>query len=89
MAAWAASNGEAIHTQTFLGHPVACAAAVAVIQHIRGEHCSRVRERGEALVRAFGARVHRGRGLIRAVEIKGDAIGAMRHLLELVPLYKG
>ncbi|KAJ1473323.1 acetylornithine transaminase, partial [Baffinella frigidus] len=84
MAAWAASKGEAIHTQTFLGHPVACAAALAVIEQIRGkEHCDRVRERGEALVKAFGPRAHRGRGLIRAVEIKVDAIGAMRHLLEL------
>jgi 4-aminobutyrate aminotransferase/(S)-3-amino-2-methylpropionate transaminase len=30
MDAWGASKGEALHTQTFLGHPVGCAAALAV-----------------------------------------------------------
>ena len=31
MDAWGASRGEAIHTQTFLGHPLGCAAALACI----------------------------------------------------------
>ena len=34
-AAWPASNGEAIHTSTFLGHPVGCAMALAQIQEIQ------------------------------------------------------
>ena len=34
-AAWPRSNGEAIHTSTFLGHPVGCAMALAQIQEIR------------------------------------------------------
>jgi len=34
-AAWPASNGEAIHTSTFLGHPVGCAMALAQIAEIR------------------------------------------------------
>jgi 4-aminobutyrate aminotransferase-like enzyme len=34
-AAWPASGGEAIHTSTFLGHPVGCAMALAQIQEIR------------------------------------------------------
>lgn len=34
-AAWPASTGEAIHTSTFLGHPVGCAMALAQIQEIR------------------------------------------------------
>jgi 4-aminobutyrate aminotransferase-like enzyme len=34
-AAWPASNGEAIHTSTFLGHPVGCAMALANIAEIR------------------------------------------------------
>ena len=34
-AAWPASNGEAIHTSTFLGHPVGCAMALAQIQEIK------------------------------------------------------
>ena len=33
-AAWPASRGEAIHTSTFLGHPVGCAMALAQIQEI-------------------------------------------------------
>ncbi len=34
-AAWPVSNGEAIHTSTFLGHPVGCAMALAQINEIR------------------------------------------------------
>jgi 4-aminobutyrate aminotransferase/(S)-3-amino-2-methylpropionate transaminase len=33
-AAWPVSEGEAIHTSTFLGHPVGCAMALAQIQEI-------------------------------------------------------
>ncbi len=36
-AAWPASNGEAIHTSTFLGHPVGCAMALANIAEIRAK----------------------------------------------------
>ena len=34
-AAWPPSTGEAIHTSTFLGHPVGCAMALAQIKEIR------------------------------------------------------
>jgi 4-aminobutyrate aminotransferase-like enzyme len=34
-AAWPTSTGEAIHTSTFLGHPVGCAMALAQIDEIR------------------------------------------------------
>jgi 4-aminobutyrate aminotransferase / (S)-3-amino-2-methylpropionate transaminase / 5-aminovalerate transaminase len=37
-AAWPASTGEAIHTSTFLGHPVGCAMALAQIDEIRRLH---------------------------------------------------
>jgi 4-aminobutyrate aminotransferase-like enzyme len=33
--AWPASRGEAIHTSTFLGHPVGCAMALAQIEEVR------------------------------------------------------
>jgi 4-aminobutyrate aminotransferase-like enzyme len=36
-AAWPASQGEAIHTSTFLGHPVGCAMALAQIQVLKQE----------------------------------------------------
>ena len=38
MEAWPRSRGEAIHTSTFLGNPVACAAALASISVLRDEH---------------------------------------------------
>jgi 4-aminobutyrate aminotransferase-like enzyme len=34
MDAWPASHGEALHTQTFLGHPASCAAALAALRVI-------------------------------------------------------
>jgi 4-aminobutyrate aminotransferase-like enzyme len=34
-AAWPASTGEAIHTSTYLGHPVGCAMALAQIEELR------------------------------------------------------
>jgi len=34
-AAWPASQGEAIHTSTFLGHPVGCAMALAQIREVQ------------------------------------------------------
>jgi 4-aminobutyrate aminotransferase-like enzyme len=38
--AWPASRGEAIHTSTFLGHPVGCAMALAQIQEIENRDLS-------------------------------------------------
>lgn len=37
-AAWPAATGEAIHTSTFLGHPVGCAMALAHIEEIERHH---------------------------------------------------
>ena len=37
-AAWPPSDGEAIHTSTFLGHPVGCAMALAQITEIEQRH---------------------------------------------------
>jgi 4-aminobutyrate aminotransferase/(S)-3-amino-2-methylpropionate transaminase len=37
MEAWPKSKGEAIHTSTFLGHPLGCAAALAAIAVLRDE----------------------------------------------------
>src|SRR6185295_14041328 len=34
-AAWPVSSGEAVHTSTFLGHPVGCAMALAQIGEVR------------------------------------------------------
>ncbi|MEM9105551.1 MAG: aspartate aminotransferase family protein [Pseudomonadota bacterium] len=69
------------HGHTYIGHPVACAASLAVLKAIleRGL-LARVREKGEALsdalISAFGQHRHvgdiRGRGLFRGMEFVED-----------------
>ncbi|MST94465.1 MAG: aspartate aminotransferase family protein [Pedosphaera sp.] len=54
-AAWPASTGEAIHTSTFLGHPVGCAMALAQIAEIKA---------GKLVERSAGL----GRNLLNALE---------------------
>ena len=50
-AAWPASTGEAIHTSTFLGHPVGCAMALAQIAEIkRLKLCERSARLGKTLL---------------------------------------
>src|SRR5580765_3456786 len=50
-AAWPKSRGEAIHTSTFLGHPVGCAMALAQISEIRARNLpQRSADLGEVLV---------------------------------------
>src|SRR4029434_9711745 len=47
MDAWPLSAGEALHTSTFLGHPVGCAMALAsLVQHADPKIATHVRERG-------------------------------------------
>jgi len=87
MAAWGDPGGEAIHTSTFLGNPLACAAALATLRELAGsDFCARVQERGHALRSALtehGLHV-RGRGLLLGVELEspGRVLSAMRGLLE-------
>ena len=50
-AAWPASEGESMHTSTFLGHPVGCAMALAQIAEIDRLHlCERSAKLGEFLL---------------------------------------
>jgi len=71
MAAWGASKGEAIHTSTFLGHPVAAAAALAALDVMQQMDAPAVSARLEQRVRKrlepLGLGV-RGRGAMLAVE---------------------
>lgn len=87
MQAWPRSDGEAIHTSTFLGNPVTCAAALA--------HLGEVEERGlvaraAELGRWLGRRLEelaarqsrvtgtRGLGLMQAVSLVGGPESASR-----------
>lgn len=88
MAAWGDPGGEAIHTSTFLGNPLACVAALATLRALEhNDFAARVRDREaalrSALARIDGVRV-RGRGLLLGVELGAPArvLAAMRGLLE-------
>jgi 4-aminobutyrate aminotransferase/(S)-3-amino-2-methylpropionate transaminase len=76
MDAWPKSTGEALHTSTFLGNPIACAAALANLDEIaRLDVPGLVRaqqgllaDRLGGLRTAANVRDVRGRGFLRAVE---------------------
>lgn len=80
---WPESTGEAIHTSTFLGHPLGCAAALAVLDvYDRDDVHARVRTAGEDWTRRLRARLAgnarvrdvRGLGLLLGIEL-GDKAG--------------
>jgi 4-aminobutyrate aminotransferase-like enzyme len=77
-AAWPESSGEAIHTSTFLGHPVGCAMALAQIAEIRRRRLpERSAQLGEYLLSELRRRISnpqfdisiRGQGLMAGVEL--------------------
>ena len=79
-AAWPPSRGEAIHTSTFLGHPVGCAMALAQIKELKA--CKLVTRSAElgtlllASLAALGPRAStltfgcRGLGLLAGLEVR-------------------
>src|SRR5437667_9485490 len=76
--AWPPSTGEAIHTSTFLGHPVGCAMALAQIAEIRRQRLAQRSERlGWTLLEALQSQianrksqiVARGLGLMGGLEL--------------------
>lgn len=92
MAAWGSSTGEAIHTSTFLGHPVATSAALAVIELVYshglveravrlGDHMALgLLELTEAHPDLFVG--VRGRGAMRGLQVSGGrAMAICRRLL--------
>ncbi len=83
MGRWGHSDGESLHTSTFLGHPVGCAAALAVIDLFE-EHG--LLARAAALGDLMGSTLAdlgtvRGRGAMRGLVIEGDTMALCRRLL--------
>lgn len=78
MAAWPPSRGEAMHTSTFLGHPLGCAAALAQMDEIRERDLlnraatlgARTLDRLAAFVDRYpAAGAARGRGLLAGLQV--------------------
>ena len=74
---WPVSEGEALHTSTFLGNPVGCAMAVkSLAEHAKAETSARVNRCGARLMELLrGVKsplVHeiRGRGLMLGMELR-------------------
>lgn len=91
--AWPTSRGEALHTQTFLGHPASCAAALASLDVLEEEGlAARAARLGDEakqrLARALSGHPRvvevRGRGLMLGVECDGPetSLGTVARLLE-------
>jgi len=92
MAAWGDPGGEAIHTGTFFGHPLSCAAALAALDVIDDEHLgARAIELGRVFVSTLEAKAPphvtaiRHRGLMIGVQLDapGLGLGVVRGLLEV------
>jgi 4-aminobutyrate aminotransferase-like enzyme len=96
-AAWPESGGEAIHTSTFLGHPVGCAMALAQMNEMRRLRLpERSRRLGDWLLGELKAmaspnlKLHaRGAGLMAGLELQrrngspatAEALGVIKRLL--------
>jgi 4-aminobutyrate aminotransferase-like enzyme len=81
MSAWPLSAGEALHTSTFLGNPLGCAAALATIDEMERlglpERAQRVGERLGLRLDALRAETNvvdvRGRGLLWGIQLRDAA----------------
>lgn len=91
--AWPRSQGEALHTQTFLGHPASCAAALASLDvSAREDLPARARKLGSEILERLRDRLSsvssvrevRGLGLMIGIECRTPEIslGATQQLLE-------
>jgi 4-aminobutyrate aminotransferase-like enzyme len=82
MDAWPRSTGEALHTATFLGNPLACAAALAVLDEferlglvaVAARREPWLRERLAPLARHATVTEVRGIGMLWAIEFTGGGV---------------
>lgn len=99
---WPPSAGEAIHTSTFLGNPMGCAAALASIERLREDRLVeraahlgvRTKTALDALRGRFGGRIAevRGRGLmwgLECVDERGEPDGALAGKIVVGALRRG
>ncbi len=105
MSVWGESTGEAMHTSTFLGNPLACAAGLAALSVLQDDHLpQRAAEIGlvfadglRGLQAAFPDHIIdvRGRGLMLGIEMASPQMAlslvpaALRHGLILLPAGDG
>ena len=71
--AWPASNGEAIHTSTFLGHPVGCAMALAQLKELKRLKLS---ERSAKLGKFLLAELGRLSSKTLSLQVRGSGLMA-------------
>lgn len=72
MSAWPESTGEALHTSTFLGHPLSCAAALAFLDVLAEENLV---ERADALGGEIAGRLrHQLEGVVGVGEVRGRGL---------------
>jgi len=93
-AAWPVSSGEAIHTSTFLGHPVGCAMALAQIEEIKRRRLvERSARLGRFLLSLLQSKISnlkfeisvRGMGLLIGIEMRRhDGAPATEEALGLI-----
>jgi len=94
MEAWPESQGEAIHTSTFLGHPLICEVAASVLDQIKKD---KLYERAERIGRLLMGELKelelefpgvikevRGKGLLIGIEFRTKGMGfeSMKYLLK-------
>ncbi len=89
MTSWGDSAGEAIHTATFFGHPLACAAALASLDVIEEEDLAALAQRKGALWLDALSQLRRAHPCIRAVRGRGMLMGieldSGQRTLKLIP----
>jgi 4-aminobutyrate aminotransferase-like enzyme len=71
MSAWPQSSGEALHTSTYLGNPLACAAAIATIDELERLDLPAKASRAGA---ALGLRLQRLRSHCSVVDVRGTGM---------------
>jgi 4-aminobutyrate aminotransferase/(S)-3-amino-2-methylpropionate transaminase len=100
MDTWPVSEGEALHTSTFLGHPLACAAALAALDRYVPERVlERAQSGGRRLLDLLAERLSstpgvadvRGLGLLLGIELEsvGGAAAVTASRVALAALERG